>query len=128
MPHLGRRSRARLATCHPSLRLIAYDAIRVVDFSIIFGHRTLEEQANLFARGRTVPGDVVTWAAPGKSRHNDLPSTAFDFAPWPEMYDASDWLFGYVCGVLMKCALEREIEIEFLSEKGDYGHVQLRRP
>jgi hypothetical protein len=98
-----------------------------VDFSIVFGRRTLEEQANLYARGRTVPGDIVTWAAPGESRHNDEPSTAFDFAPWPEMYDASTWQFGLICGVLWKCAINRGIEIEFLSEKGDYGHVQIRQ-
>jgi hypothetical protein len=109
MPYFGRRSRERLATCHSDLQTIAKDAIKIVDFSIVFGRRTLEEQANLYARGRTVPGDIVTWAAPGESRHNDDPSTAFDFAPW-------------------KCAIDRDIEIEFLPEKGDYGHVQLRRP
>jgi hypothetical protein len=128
MPYFGRRSRERLATCHSDLRTIAKDAIKIVDFSIVFGRRTLEEQANLYARGRTVPGDIVTWAAPGESRHNDDPSTAFDFAPWPEMYDAVDWKFGLICGVLWKCAIDRDIEIEFLPEKGDYGHVQLRRP
>jgi peptidoglycan L-alanyl-D-glutamate endopeptidase CwlK len=127
MPYFGRRSRERLATCHPHLQLIANEAIRVVDFTIISGFRSDEEQANLYARGRTVPGDIVTWVPPGESRHNADPSEAFDFAPWP--IDWEDvWRFGLVCGVLQTFADEYQIEIEFLPEKGDYGHVQLRRP
>jgi hypothetical protein len=124
MPYFGRRSRAKLATCHPDLQLIAKDAIKLVDFTIIFGHRTMEEQANLYARGRTVPGDVVTWAAPGQSRHNSYPSEAFDFAPWPIDWE-DEWRFGFIAGVLQKCANARGVKIEFLPEKGDYGHVQL---
>lgn len=32
--------------------------------------RTEQEQAELYARGRTVPGAIVTWAKPGESLHN----------------------------------------------------------
>lgn len=43
-------------------------------------YRPNEEQAKLYAQGRSTPGPIVTWAAPGESRHNKKPSTAFDIA------------------------------------------------
>jgi len=42
------------------------------------GRRTMEEQAALYAKGRTAPGEVVTKAQPGDSAHNY--GLAFDFA------------------------------------------------
>ena len=51
-------------------------------------YRDHKAQANLYARGRTKPGPVVTSAQPGKSKHNrktrGLPSSmAFDLAFTP---------------------------------------------
>jgi D-alanyl-D-alanine carboxypeptidase len=34
------------------------------------GLRTIAQQAALYARGRTSPGDIVTYAKPGSSAHN----------------------------------------------------------
>ena len=48
-----------------------------LDVSVISGHRSFEEQADLYAKGRTAPGDVVTYARPGSSNHNF--GTAIDF-------------------------------------------------
>ncbi|HYF28577.1 MAG TPA: M15 family metallopeptidase [Baekduia sp.] len=50
-------------------------------------YRSPEEQARLYAQGRTAPGKVVTNAKPGKSRHNaetpqgDPAAEAFDVVP-----------------------------------------------
>lgn len=41
--------------------------------------RTMDEQAALYAQGRTVPGKRVTKAKPGQSAHNF--GLAFDFVP-----------------------------------------------
>lgn len=41
-------------------------------------HRNQTEQARLYAQGRTTPGEIVTWAKPGESKHNRLPAQAFD--------------------------------------------------
>lgn len=41
-------------------------------------HRSNAEQAVLYAQGRTSKGKVVTNAKPGQSKHNTLPSKAFD--------------------------------------------------
>ena len=46
---------------------------------IYCGRRTMEEQAALFAIGRTAPGKIVTKARPGESYHNH--GLAFDWAP-----------------------------------------------
>ena len=43
-------------------------------------HRTNQEQHILYQQGRTAPGKIVTWAKPGTSAHNRLPSMAFDIA------------------------------------------------
>jgi len=42
--------------------------------------RSNEEQAQLYAQGRTAPGKKVTNAKPGQSKHNLFPSKAFDIA------------------------------------------------
>lgn len=41
--------------------------------------RDLEEQADVYAQGRTKPGPVVTYAKPGQSAHNF--GLALDFVP-----------------------------------------------
>jgi peptidoglycan L-alanyl-D-glutamate endopeptidase CwlK len=48
------------------------DACKAQGLPVILTHtrRTLEEQAQLYAQGRTVPGMVVTRAKPGQSPHN----------------------------------------------------------
>lgn len=43
-------------------------------------HRSNEEQAQLYAQGRTAKGKIVTNAKPGQSKHNKKPSDAFDIA------------------------------------------------
>jgi hypothetical protein len=37
---------------------------------VTYGLRTLDEQAKLYAQGRTAPGFIVTQAKPGSSAHN----------------------------------------------------------
>mgnify|MGYP003496591989 FL=1 len=53
--------------------------LRAVPF-LTCTHRTNREQEQLFAIGRTIPGKIVTNAKPGQSKHNSLPSKAFDIA------------------------------------------------
>jgi len=40
------------------------------DVLLICTFRTFEEQAAEYAKGRTKPGRIVTWAGPGESNHN----------------------------------------------------------
>jgi peptidoglycan L-alanyl-D-glutamate endopeptidase CwlK len=50
-----------------------------IDVLITSTYRDMEEQARLFAQGRTTPGNIVTNARPGESFHNYR--CAFDFVP-----------------------------------------------
>ena len=87
MPYkLGPASRKKLEGLHPNLIAVVTRAIEVTtqDFTVLCGVRTLAEQKELYAQGRTKPGQIVTWTL--KSRH--LPAAdglgrAVDLAPYP---------------------------------------------
>lgn len=68
-------SKARLQLLHPDARLIfqrfiedCEEAFNIV-IRIVQGLRTFEEQAVIYAQGRTKPGKIVTNAKPGQSYH-----------------------------------------------------------
>ena len=50
-----------------------------IDVIVTCTRRSLEEQAVLYAQGRTAPGHIVTNAKPGQSAHNV--GLAFDVVP-----------------------------------------------
>lgn len=69
------RSERNLATLEPTTAKLAREHLRRLqaeglNFKITSGTRTFEEQAKLFAQGRTSPGKIVTRAKPGSSWHN----------------------------------------------------------
>lgn len=69
------RNKERLASLLPAVRAAAEDALEQArDEGIVMlvtcGERTLDEQAKLYAKGRTAPGPKVTNAKPGQSIHN----------------------------------------------------------
>lgn len=77
-----------LETLHPALQPLAIAFLQKVSdagISIIITqtYRSVAEQDELYAQGRTKPGKIVTNAKGGSSRHNDTfsgkpASTAFD--------------------------------------------------
>ena len=69
------RSEACIASLLPEVRPMARGLVHKaaaigIRIRIISGFRTYEEQAGLYARGRTATGPVVTNARPGYSNHN----------------------------------------------------------
>jgi peptidoglycan L-alanyl-D-glutamate endopeptidase CwlK len=108
MNFFSEASKKRLATCHPDLQLIMEEAIKYspVDFGISHGQRTPEEQNELYQKGRTTPGSIVTYldGYNKKSKHNETPSQAVDFYCWPQaiMYDPEH--LTCVVGVIMSTA------------------------
>ena len=83
---LSDRSLKNLVEVDPKLVSVVKRAIEITkqDFMVICGVRTKEQQAQLYAQGRTVPGDIVTWTL--NSRH--LPASdgfgkAVDLVPYP---------------------------------------------
>lgn len=124
MPAFSATSRERLRTCDPRLQDVLNDAIEVVDFTIIEGHRGEAAQNKAFAEGKS----KLRWPA---GKHNRYPSNAVDVAP--VYYDETpgakiDWndliAFGRVMGVVQACAHRRGIKLRFgLDWDGDFRSV-----
>lgn len=78
-------SQANLASADPRLQEILNEAIKLFDFNVSEGHRTVERQQELYAQGRTKPGKIVTQidGVRTKGKHNYKPSKAVDVNPWP---------------------------------------------
>ena len=84
------RQAARLADVRPELaaayqvalrRWSGDPVLRLLGLPIVTeGHRSAAAQDELYTRGRSTPGPVVTYKRGGESNHNTLPSRALDVA------------------------------------------------
>ena len=83
MPSFGITSRKKLSTCSTNIQLICNEGIKILDFGIITGHRTKEEQNALYPKYTK-----VKWP---NGKHNSFPSKAVDVAPYIKPY-------GYIFG------------------------------
>lgn len=95
MPEFSEKSKAKLATCHAQIIQVMNVAIKVVDFTVLYGHRGQAEQDKYFASGLS----KLPWP---KSTHNKIPSEGIDIAPWPiDWEDIERYLFlgGVVMGI-----------------------------
>ena len=52
----GKSSTEKLLTCRNELQFVAHEAIKLVDFSIIHGYRTQEQQDLIYAQARNGTG------------------------------------------------------------------------
>lgn len=134
---LSNRSRDNLKGVHPSLiELINYAIVdSPFDFGIpkYGGARTKQDQANLYAIGRTVDLDKskVTWTL--NSKHliqSDGYGHAFDLYAYID--GKASWNSKYIDAIgnhILKCAKELNINIQWgIMVKGihkDKGHFQL---
>jgi peptidoglycan L-alanyl-D-glutamate endopeptidase CwlK len=77
---LGKQSKENLKGVDPYLIAVVVNAIRIssVDFTVREGLRSIERQKQLYAQGRTVLGNIVTWTL--KSKHID--GEAVDLYPF----------------------------------------------
>lgn len=105
MPTFSKLSEQRLATCDPRLQRILREAIKSVDFTVLCGYRTEEEQEDAFRSGRS------TVHFPN-SKHNTIPSSAVDIAPYPV-----DWKdtarFARLAGYIERIAHEQGVRIRW---------------
>lgn len=76
MPFLSSTSHSRLLTCDERLQKIVFGAINEIDFTVICGYRTKDEQDYAFEHGKS----KLQWP---NSKHNQNPSLAVDLAPVP---------------------------------------------
>jgi peptidoglycan LD-endopeptidase CwlK len=111
MPSFGNVSMSRLVTCHEDLQVLCKDAIKIIDFSILCGHRSTETQIALFNEGKSKLDGVTK-----KSKHQSNPSRAVDIMPYPgRINEISVWdeprRFYMLAGVMIGCANKLGISI-----------------
>lgn len=126
---LGKASTANLVGVHPELVAIVKRALELstVDFKVDCGVRTPERQAELYAQGRTKPGQIVTWTL--TSKHFINKSTryghAVDLVPLPV-----DWTnlpaFDAVAKAMFQAAKERNIELRWGADWDQDGNPRER--
>jgi peptidoglycan L-alanyl-D-glutamate endopeptidase CwlK len=123
MPSFGKTSQDRLSTCDPRLQAIMLEAIQVVDFTVVVGHRGEEEQNKAFDEGKS----QKRWP---DGNHNASPSRAIDVAPvWYENGKAQvDWAdvpaFARLMGVIQGIAFRHGIRLRFgIDWDGDFRSV-----
>ena len=94
MYKFSKRSRDNLSTASTNLQKLFNEVIKETDCTVICGHRSPEEQFELFKKGRenknfkwvVVDKSKVVTNIDGrakKSNHNYLPSKAVDVVPYP---------------------------------------------
>ncbi len=99
------RSLLRLAGCDKRLQEICHEAIKVMDFSVLEGHRDEEAQNDAYASGRS----KLRWP---DSKHNKHPSLAVDLAPYPIDWEQRS-RFYLLAGVMFACANKLGYKIRF---------------
>jgi hypothetical protein len=103
MPKFSQYSKDRLITCHPDLRRLLERAVEEFDCRVLQGVRTIEEQHQLYALGKTKTLN---------SKHLEQPdglSHAVDVAPYPiDWHDRDRWYHfaGYVRGLAEHMGIE----------------------
>ena len=127
MAKFSEKSLQKLDTCSPLLREVAKEAIKVVDFSVLWGHRPKNVQDRLFEEGHS----RLRWP---HSRHNSWPSHAFDLAPWPIDWEDRERFF-FLGGVIVGIGEEKGVPLRWggawsgsFNEEGeldDLGHFEL---
>lgn len=107
MYKFGRISQSRLNTCHPDLQKLMGEVIKLYDFSVLEGERTLEKQQEYFKAGRSKLDGINK-----KSKHQSSPSLAIDIAPYPINFkDLSR--FYYLAGLVIAKADDLGIKIRW---------------
>lgn len=94
MPNFGRKSKHKLATCHPDLQYLFEVVVEEFDCTILEGHRSEERQEKLYKEGKS--------KLKKGGRHNESPSEAVDVAPYPIDWEDTKrfcYFAGYVKGI-----------------------------
>ena len=137
MYKFSKRSQVNLATADSKLQQLFNEVIKEFDCIVIYGHRTLEEQFELFKKGRekkdgwwTKTGKTVTNmdGFNKKSKHNYLPSKAVDVYPFPIDLDDIE-AFKLLAEVVKRKAKELKIEVQWggdWTRFKDYPHWEIK--
>ena len=101
----SKRSIKKLESAHPDLQQLFNEVIKIIDCTVIFGHRTEAEQEEQHRLGHT------SLHFP-RSNHNKIPSLAVDVVPYP-----IDWhdreRFVYLAGIVKGIASQLGIKLRW---------------
>lgn len=115
--------------------MIAEKAIKIVDFTVIYGHRDKQDQDAAFIAGNS----KFEWP---KSKHNTMPSMAMDLAPYPIDWTSKPaavarfYLLGgiiksiaYDLGIEVRAGWDWNMDWDLSNNKfNDLGHYELINP
>ena len=121
MYKLSKKSQERLETCDERLITIVNDVCKVMDVTVLCGHRGKDEQEKAFNEGKSR-------AHFGQSYHNALPSLAVDIAPYPINWDVNDPRWEIMCNLVLYIANRYRINVKLgrdFSKLKDYPHIEL---
>lgn len=123
---LSARSLSRLEGVHPDLVRIVKRAIEITrqDFSVLEGVRTPERQAELYAQGRSKPGQIVTWTMTSNHfKQADGYGHAVDLVPYP--LDWSDLrAFDAIAMAMFDAADELGLKIRWGADWDQDGYIR----
>jgi len=106
MPYFSNISQLRLATCDHRLVDLFSEVIKIMDCSILGGHRGKAAQNKYYAEGTS----QVEWPY---SKHNSIPSLAVDVAPYPIPRNWAPEDFIYLAGVVKAVAYSQDLSIRW---------------
>lgn len=123
---LSPRSLQRLEGVHPDLVRIVKRAIEITrqDFSVLEGVRTPERQAELYAQGRSKPGQIVTWTMTSNHfKQADGYGHAVDLVPYP--LDWSDLnAFDAIAMAMFDAADELGLKVRWGADWDQDGNIR----
>jgi len=105
MYKFSKRSKVKLESAHPDLQHLFNEVIKVIDCTVIFGHRTEAEQESMFDQGHT-PLHFP------KSNHNKKPALAVDVVPYPIDWNNRE-RFVYFAGIVKGIASQLNIQMRW---------------
>ncbi len=115
MPNFSKASLAQLNTCHPDLQKICNEAIKIMDFSVLEGHRDEKAQNLAYKQKRS----KVKWP---EGKHNAMPSLAVDIAPYPINWNDTKRFYA-LAGVMFAIAHQHGIKLRWGGTWGDLDTI-----
>ena len=98
-------STERLASAHSDLQHLFNEVIKVIDCTIVYGHRTEAEQEEMVRKGYS----KLTFP---NSNHNKVPSLAVDAVPYPIDWNDRE-RFVYFAGIVKGIASQLSIKMRW---------------
>lgn len=115
MYSFGNSSIKKLSTCHPDIQTVMFKAIKLIDFTVLCGARTEQEQEQAFKEKRS----KLRYP---ESKHNKSPSLAIDIAPWPIRWNDREQFY-YMGGLVMGVANGLGIDLRYGGDWNRNGRI-----